>query len=72
MSVNQKRAYSTPSFSICFSACLRASGLDVARSLLSIMPIVSLAPLGPGSVPTSYQPASGNAARTLTTVFRST
>src|SRR3954470_6995680 len=39
MSVNQKRAYSTPSFSICFSACLRASGVDVARNSLSIMPI---------------------------------
>src|SRR5579862_6734253 len=39
MSVNQKRAYSTPSFWICFRVFARASGSDVARSLLSIMPI---------------------------------
>ena len=37
MSVNQKRTYSTPSFSICFSDSLRAAGVDVARSLLSII-----------------------------------
>src|SRR4051812_12932889 len=49
MSVNQKRAYSTPSFLICSSARLRASGSDVARSLLSIMPIVSRL-LSPGKV----------------------
>src|SRR4029079_4216805 len=48
MSVNQKRAYSTPSFSICCSAFLRAAGSDVARSLLSIMPMSSLAPFRPG------------------------
>src|SRR3954454_15973202 len=37
MSVNQKRTYSTPSFSICFMTSLRAAGSDVARSLLSII-----------------------------------
>src|SRR6476660_6406863 len=48
MSVNQNSAYSTPSFSICCSAFLRASGVDVARSLLSIMPMSLLAPFRPG------------------------
>ena len=38
-SVNQKRTYSTFCFSISFSTCLRASGSDVARCLLSIIAI---------------------------------
>src|SRR3954451_7184195 len=37
MSVNQKRTYSTPSFSVCSSTSFRASGSDVSRSLLSII-----------------------------------
>src|SRR3954454_19699842 len=37
MWVNQKRTYSTPSFSVCLSTSFRASGSDVARSLLSII-----------------------------------
>src|SRR5262245_43318196 len=41
MSVNQKRMYSTPSFSICFMTSLRAPGSEVARSLLSIIAIPS-------------------------------
>src|SRR3954453_19786564 len=45
MSVNQKRTYSTPSFSTASSTFLRAFGSDVARSLLSIIPIcLSLLP----------------------------
>src|SRR5579884_898369 len=48
MSVNQRRRYSTPSSSICLSACFRASGSDVARALLSIIAIVSGAPLRRG------------------------
>ncbi len=36
-SVNQKRTYSTFCFSISFRTCLRDSGSDVARCLLSIM-----------------------------------
>src|SRR4051812_17583865 len=39
MSVNQKRTYSAPSFFSCFMTSLRASGSEVARSLLSIIPI---------------------------------
>src|SRR5205823_5595613 len=42
MSVNQKRTYSTPSFSISRRTALRASGSDVARSLLSIIATVAL------------------------------
>ncbi len=38
-SVNQKRTYSTFCFSISFSTCLRDSGSDVARCLLSIIAI---------------------------------
>ena len=41
-SVNQKRTYSTFCFSISFSTCLRDSGSDVARCLLSIIAIASL------------------------------
>src|SRR6476620_2328182 len=46
MSVNQKRMYSAPSFSICFKTSLRAAGSDVARSVLSIiaMPCRSFSP----------------------------
>ena len=36
-SVNQKSTYATPCFSISFSTCLRDSGSDVARCLLSII-----------------------------------
>src|SRR5919201_3696469 len=42
MSVNQKRTYSTPSFSISRRTAFRASGSDVARSLLSIIATVAL------------------------------
>ena len=37
MSVNQKRTYSTPSFSICLRRPCAPPGSDVARSLLSII-----------------------------------
>src|SRR5438270_3041410 len=57
MSVNQKRTYSTPSFSTASSTFLRAFGSDVARSLLSIIPIcVSLLP---GSERSSSQKRTG-------------
>src|SRR6266436_6407881 len=39
MSLNQKRTYSAPSFSICFRTSFRAPGSEVARSLLSIIAI---------------------------------
>src|ERR1041384_6738855 len=39
MSLNQKRTYSIPSFSICFNTSFRAPGSEVARSLLSIIAI---------------------------------
>ncbi len=41
MSVNQKRTYSTPSFFSCLITSLRASGSEVARSLLSIIAMCS-------------------------------
>ena len=40
-SVNQKSTYATFCFSISFSTCLRASGSDVARCLLSIIAMPS-------------------------------
>ena len=41
-SVNQRRMYSTRSCSTRPSTCRRASGSDVARALLSIIPMASL------------------------------
>ena len=57
-SVNQKSTYATFCFSISFSTCFRASGSDVARCLLSIipMPSSSLSPLSTESPRKSEEP----------------
>src|SRR4051794_22108352 len=58
MSVNQKRTYSTPSFSICFMTSLRAAGSDVARSLLSIIATFGCSSRGKLRETSSFQKAT--------------
>jgi hypothetical protein len=57
-SVNQKRTYSTFCFSISFSTCLRDSGSDVARCLLSIIAICRFLPLRTKKAPEAEKSAS--------------